>query len=142
MKTVESVSAGGVAFQPTNEGFEVALIKTSSEGRWQLPKGHIDPGETAEQAAVREVREEAGIECEIVSTIDNVDYWYVDRWGKEPVRTHKFVHFYLMKYVDGSTDNHDDEVTEARWFEISEAIRKLSFPAEKAIVKRASEMLA
>lgn len=142
MKTVESISAGGVAFQPTDEGFEVALIKTTTEGRWQLPKGHIDPGETDEQAAIREVREEAGIECEIVSAIDKVDYWYVDRWGKEPVRTHKYVHFYLMKFVRGSTEDHDDEVTEARWFEMNEAIDKLSFPAEKSIVKKASKMLA
>ena len=142
MKTRERVSAGGVAFRSTSDGFEVALIKTTKEGRWQLPKGHIDPGETAEQAAVREVREEGGVNCEIVSAIDIVDYWYVDRWGKEPIRTHKYVHFYLMKYISGSTDDHDDEVTEVRWFDIKVAIQKLSFPAEKAIVKKASEMLA
>ena len=142
MKTEERISAGGVTFQSTNDGYEVALIKTTSEGRWQLPKGHIDPGETAEQAAVREVREEAGVESEIVSAIDNVDYWYVDRWGKEPIRTHKYVHFFLMKYISGSTDDHDHEVTEARWFEINDAIERLSFPAEKAIVKKASELLA
>ena len=142
MKTRERVSAGGVAFRGAHEGNEVALIRTTKEGRWQLPKGHIDPGETAEQAAIREVREEAGIECEIVSAIENVDYWYVDRWGSEPVRTHKYVHFFLMKFIKGSTDDHDNEVFEARWFEINEAIAKLSFPAEKAIVRKASEILA
>ena len=141
MKTREKVSAGGVAFRGTSDGIEVALIKTTKEGRWQLPKGHIDPGETADQAAIREVREEAGIECEIISVIDSVDYWFVDRWGKEPIRTHKYVHFYLMKYVCGSTDDHDDEVTEARWFEMNTAIESLSFPAERAIVSKASEML-
>lgn len=142
MKTRERVSAGGVAFKTANDATEVVLIKTSSEGRWQLPKGHLDPGETSEQAALREVREEGGIDCELIAEIEKVDYWYVDRWGSEPVRTHKYVHFYLMKYVGGSTDDHDDEVTEARWFDLKAAIESLAFPAEKAVVKKAAEMIA
>jgi 8-oxo-dGTP pyrophosphatase MutT (NUDIX family) len=66
MRTRESISAGGVAFRVVGGKCEIAIIRTSTEGRWQLPKGLIDPGETEQQAAIREVREEAGIDCEIL----------------------------------------------------------------------------
>ena len=86
MKTRELVSAGGIAVRNVDLQIDVALIKTSREGRWQLPKGHLDKGETPEQAAMREVREEAGITCEILEKVDVIDYWFIDRYGKEPVR--------------------------------------------------------
>jgi 8-oxo-dGTP pyrophosphatase MutT (NUDIX family) len=142
MKSQERISAGGVAFRNVNSRVDVAIIQTSKEGRWQLPKGVIDPGETSEQAAVREVREEAGITCEIVEKIDSVDYWYVDRWGKEPARIHKYVHFYLMKYISGDVADHDDEVVDVRWSEIGEAIETLAFNDEKNMVRKANDILS
>lgn len=135
-------SAGGVAYRKANDAVEVALIKTASEGRWQLPKGLVDQGETPEQAALREVREEAGIECEIVAPLETIDYWYVDRYGKEPFRVHKHVHFFLMKYVSGNAADHDDEVFEARWVEPGDAAKMLSFAKEKAIVKNALQSIS
>ncbi len=131
------ISAGGVAYRKVNDAVEIALIKTASEGRWQLPKGIVDPGETLEQAALREVREEAGIECEIVAPIETIDYWYVDRYGTQPFRVHKHVHFFLLKYIAGDVTDHDGEVVEARWIESGEAAVLLSFEKEKAIVKNA-----
>jgi 8-oxo-dGTP pyrophosphatase MutT (NUDIX family) len=142
MKSQVRISAGGVAVRYENGDVEVAIIQTSKEGRWQLPKGIIDPGETPEQAAIREVREEAGITCEIVEKIDSVDYWYVDRWGKEPARVHKYVHFYLMKYITGDVADHDDEVLAVRWSAIEEAVETLAFNDEKNMLRRANQMLS
>jgi len=141
MKTCELVSAGGVAFREGGGKRQIVLIKTAAEGRWQLPKGIIDPGETPEIAALREVREEAGITCEILEKIDVIEYWFVDRYGEEPFRTHKYVHFFLMKYLSGDIADHDDEVFESRWVEPVEAVKMLSFETEKALVARAAASL-
>ena len=137
MKTRELVSAGGAAYRKNGASTEIVLIQTSSEGRWQLPKGIIDPGETAEQTAIREVREEAGINCEILCELETIDYWYVERHGKVPERIHKTVHFYLMRYVDGDVADHDDEVREARWVEINNAREILAFGTERSVVEKA-----
>ncbi len=137
MLTREKISAGGVAHRKNGDAIEIALIKTSSEGRWQLPKGIIDPGETPEIAALREVREEAGIDCEITEKLDVIDYWFVDRFGDEPVRTHKYVHFFNMRYIAGDIAQHDDEVFESRWVEIETAASMLAFTTEKDLVKKA-----
>ena len=143
MKTRELVSAGGVAYKKNNgSSAEIVLIQTRSEGRWQLPKGIIDPGETAEQAAIREVREEAGIDCEILVDLKTIDYWYVERHGTLPERIHKTVHFYLMKYIDGDVVDHDDEVREARWIEINGALEMLAFATERSVVKKALEAIS
>jgi 8-oxo-dGTP pyrophosphatase MutT (NUDIX family) len=142
MKTRESISAGGVAFRVADGKYEIAIIRTSNEGRWQLPKGLIDPGESEQEAAIREVREEAGIHCEIVEKIDSIDYWYVDRWGTEPVRVHKYVHFYLMKYLGGEITDHDHEVEEVQWRSIGDALAMLSFDAEKQVVEKSKTMIS
>jgi len=141
MKTSERISAGGVAYKTIERRAEIAIIRTSKEGRWQLPKGIIDPGETAEQAALREVREEAGIHCELGEKLDSIDYWYVDRWGNEPVRVHKYVHFFLMLYLNGDINDHDDEVEEVCWADLDEAIGLLAFPAEKRILAKAKDLI-
>jgi 8-oxo-dGTP pyrophosphatase MutT (NUDIX family) len=137
MKTRELISAGGVAYRKNDATPEIALIKTASEGRWQLPKGHVDPGESIEQTALREVLEEAGIRCEIVGELESIDYWYVERHGKRPERIHKTVHFYLMRYIYGDVNDHDDEVHEARWVEAGKAAEMLAFETEKGVAEKA-----
>lgn len=134
METRKQVSAGGAAFREIDGKFEVALVLMIPEMRWQLPKGIIDPGETPEQAALREVREEAGIECELIEPIETIEYWFVDSRSGTPIRIHKFVHFYLMRYVSGDVADHDHEVAEARWFPVDEAISTLAFDSEKSVV--------
>jgi 8-oxo-dGTP pyrophosphatase MutT (NUDIX family) len=141
MKTQERVSAGGVAFRTANGTTEIAVIRSNREGRWQLPKGIVDPGETEQEAALREVREEAGIDCEILEKVECIDYWYVDRWGPEPVRVHKYVHFFLMKFIRGDIADHDHEVDEVRWISQENAAELLAFPAERSVVEKAIKMI-
>jgi 8-oxo-dGTP diphosphatase len=142
MQTVHQVSAGGVAHRIDDGSVKVVVIKTSAEGRWQLPKGMIDPGETAEIAALREVREEAGITCEILEPLDVIEYWFVAAFDGAPKkRYHKKVHFYLMKYLEGDVNDHDHEVVEARWVAIDEAERMLAFETEKGLIVKAKVRL-
>ena len=139
--TIEQASAGGVAYRMMDSTPEIAIVKIVPELRWQLPKGIVDDGETPAIAALREVREEAGIETELVGPIDTIEYWFFADYGKGRARYHKFVHFFLMRYRSGSVDDHDHEVDEARWVEIGEALRLLSFKNEREVVEKASEMI-
>ncbi len=140
MTTRLETSAGGVTFRASGDGFDVAIIRTH-EGRWQLPKGWIEDGEPPEATAVREVREEAGIDAEVVAPLGTIEYWYRSTYDPEPVRVHKFVHCFLLRYLGGSTDDHDDEVTEARWLPIDAALRTLSHKDERDMLVRAKELL-
>ena len=74
MRTVTQVSAGGVPFRQRTETIEVAIVSVGERRRWQLPKGIVDPGETPESAAVREAREEAGIDTELLAPIETIEY--------------------------------------------------------------------
>ena len=139
--TIEQVSAGGVAFRLNDGKPEVAIVAVRPSRRWQLPKGLIDAGETEEEAARREVREEAGVDCQTVEKIETVEYWYFGDQKGERVRYHKFVHFFLMRYAAGDTADHDHEIDEARWVSIDEAVRLLAFKSEKETVKKAKSLI-
>ena len=140
--TLEQISAGGVAYRQNNSELEVAIVSVNPSRRWQLPKGIIDAGESAEQAAVREVREEAGIETEIIAPVETIEYWYVGEKAGARVRFHKFVHFYLLKHLSDDAQNHDYEIAEARWVKFAEAIEMLAFKSEKAVVKKAIGLIS
>lgn len=141
--TKEQVSAGGVVFRRRGKKVEVVLISVGERARWQLPKGLVGRDETPEDAALREVREETGCACDLIAPIEVAEYWYMssaDRAGVR-VRFHKFVHFYLMRYVSGDVRDHDAEVNEARWFEITDACAALAFKSEREIAARAQEKI-
>ena len=134
MKSQRVISSGGVIFRTVNSQFEVALI---SRGKvWCLPKGLIEMGETAEETALREVREETGLEGEIVKRIGEISYVFFKRR-----RYFKMVHFYLIRHVGGSISNHDFEADRVKWFPISEAFKILTYPNERRILKKAEKIL-
>ena len=131
-------SAGGVVVR----GEQVVVIvptRRASDGSrvLALPKGHIDPGENALQAATREVREETGIVGEPITELGETRYWY----RRDGQTIPKSVCFFLFSYVEGSTDDHDDEVEEARWIALQDAQSELSHTAEREMVARAAQYL-
>jgi 8-oxo-dGTP pyrophosphatase MutT (NUDIX family) len=132
--TSTEVSAGGVVVR---DGEVVVIVPTRRAANGQkvlaLPKGHVDPGETPAQAAQREVREEAGVEAELVGQLGEVRYWY-QRDGR---RIPKLVSFFLFDYVSGDVADHDHEVEEARWLPIDDARRELTYKGEREMVERA-----
>jgi 8-oxo-dGTP pyrophosphatase MutT (NUDIX family) len=98
-----------------------------------LPKGHPEAGESPADAALREVREEAGVETRVVEKLGDVRYWYMRR-GK---RIAKVVAFFLLEYVSGDIDDHDVEVEDARWLALEDAVRDLTYDGEREMVARA-----
>ena len=139
--TMDQISAGGVAFRWKDSEPEIAIVSVKPKLRWQLPKGIVDEGEAPQVAAVREVREEAGVETDLIKLIETIEYWYRSvKYGK-PVRYHKFVHFYLVEYKSGDVSNHDHEVEEARWVSFEEAREMLDFKSERDVVEKAREMI-
>jgi 8-oxo-dGTP diphosphatase len=141
LETRDQHSAGGVVCREADGGLEIAIILTHPERRWQLPKGLIDEGETSEQAALREVREEAGIDAEVIATIDRTEYWFVAEINGVRSRFHKHVQWFLMKYVSGDVTDHDHEVAEARWASVEEALKLLVFKNEREIVEKGVGMV-
>jgi 8-oxo-dGTP pyrophosphatase MutT (NUDIX family) len=140
MRAVREVSAGGVIYRKHAGAIEIALIHVRN--RWGLPKGHVEKGESNSDAALREVREETGLEGRMRKKLGDIRYSYRDkRTGREPIRIYKRVYFYLLRYLKGDVRDHDHEVDEARWFPIEEAIQTLKFATERRMVKRALAVL-
>lgn len=137
----DQVSAGGVVFRRDNERIDIVIVAVGGQNRWQLPKGLVEKDEKPEIAAVREAREEGGIDSEVVEHIETVEYWYAGLDGGERVRFHKRIHFYLLRYLSGDTSNHDWEVNEARWVPIDDARSQLAFDNERRVVERARELI-
>lgn len=144
LRTVTQVSAGGVVYRRTggSKRAEVALVRVGPKNRWQLPKGLVEEGESSEATAVREVREETGVEGELIAPLDAIEYWYVgSEQGGERVRFHKRVYFFLLEYRAGDVQDHDYEVAESRWVPLEDAEGMLSFASEKKVMARARDLL-
>jgi 8-oxo-dGTP pyrophosphatase MutT (NUDIX family) len=136
------ISAGCVVYRRSDGLVEVALIQPHDRKAWALPKGLIEPGEPAEQAAQRETREEAGLSGTIVAKIDTIKYSYLAKWEKPATRIFKIVTFYLLKFTDGDPSKHDREVDRVEWFPIDKAISSASYAQEKAILRKAKNLIA
>ena len=115
----------------------VAMIATRGRTRWGLPKGAVAPGETSEQAALREVLEETGLEAQIVKPLDTIEYFF--RATDSLIR--KRVDFYLMLHTGGELKPQLTEVDDVEWVELSEAIRRASFASEKKLLESAQQEL-
>jgi 8-oxo-dGTP pyrophosphatase MutT (NUDIX family) len=138
---IHQTSAGGVIYQKKGRDILVAIISVGDTARWQLPKGLVEEAEAPEAAALRETREEAGVDGSVESKLDTVEYWYVGKQDGQRVRFHKLVHFFLMRYEKGDVARHDQEVNEARWVPIAEAMQMLAFRSEKKVMQQAKAVL-
>jgi 8-oxo-dGTP pyrophosphatase MutT (NUDIX family) len=141
MQTRSEVSAGGVVYRRGDDGIELALAARRTrrgELAWGLPKGMIEPDETEEQAAVREVLEETGLEAEVESDLGDIRYFYV--W--EGVRVRKRVHFFLMRATGGDVADHDSEMEDVRWFPMRAARKRAAYRGEREVIERAAARLS
>ena len=141
MESRSEVSAGGVVYRREDDAVDLALAaRRTRRGQlaWGLAKGAIEQGESDEQAAVREVLEETGLEAEVEGDLGDIRYFYV--W--EGVRVRKRVHFFLMRATGGDVANHDSEMEEVRWFPLRTAIKRASYKGEREVIERAAKRLA
>src|SRR5215218_345311 len=135
MSTEREISYGGVVVR----GDDVIVIVPRGRRRvLGLPKGGPAAGESPEQTAEREVREETGVTARVRERLGQVDYSY----RRDGLRIAKTVHFYLCEFQAGDTSDHDHEVDDARWMPLCEARRRLSYPGERAMIDRALSIIA
>jgi 8-oxo-dGTP pyrophosphatase MutT (NUDIX family) len=137
---VKEISAGGVVYRREDDRIEVVLASRRTrrgELAWGLAKGGIEEGESNEDAAIREVREETGLTAEIEGSLGDTKYFYV--W--EDTRIRKTVHFFLMRHTGGDPQDRDDEMEEVRWFPLDRALKRAAYRGERDVLQRAADRL-
>jgi 8-oxo-dGTP pyrophosphatase MutT (NUDIX family) len=137
-RTARATSAGGVVHRSEAGPPEIVLVHRRVPPLWALPKGTPDSGETLAETAIRETREETGLEVEIEEPIAAITYFFVHR----RTRFHKTVHFFLMRPTGGRLEDHDHEFDEVRWVQIEEALELMTHATEREVVQRAAALLA
>jgi len=144
---VREFSAGGLVYRQRADEIVLLLAARrhpqSGALAWTIPKGHVEPGESTEAAAVREVREETGIEAVVETALGDVTYWYArrDEHG-EPLRVFKRVRFFLMRALGGRFRDRDHEMDAVRWFAFDAAETLAAYDNERTLVRRAHALLA
>ena len=141
MQTRNEVSAGGVVYRRDADAVEICLAaRRTRRGdlAWGLPKGAVEPEETPEEAAIREVLEETGLEAEIEHDLGTIRYFYV--W--EGVRVRKQVRFYLMRATGGDVANHDEEMEDVTWVLARRVVKRAAYRGEREVLERALGLLS
>lgn len=134
---IREFSAGGVVIRRFRGRPFVAVVRVR-DGVLALPKGHPEAGESAAEAARREVREETGLEAELVEKLDDIRYWY----SRDGDRVMKVVSFFLYRYRSGKVADHDHEVEAAGWIPLEEAPDRLAYASERKIAEAALTALS
>jgi 8-oxo-dGTP pyrophosphatase MutT (NUDIX family) len=134
---IREFSSGGLVIRNLKGRPFLAVVRVRDK-ILALPKGHPEPGESAQEAAQREVREETGLEATPVEKLGDVRYWYV----RDGDRVLKVVSFFLFRYRSGRLEDHDDEVEEALWIPLDEAPARLAYRGEKDMARTALSQLA
>ncbi len=129
-------SAGGVVYRFENGDLKILLISTKEGKAWALPKGLIEKGETSEETALREIKEETGISGKIVDKIGETSYWFV----MEGEKYFKTVKYFLVEYTGGEITP-QWEINSAEWFKAEEAIKKITYKTDREILKKALEKI-
>lgn len=140
LRRVEETSAGGLVLDRHSPEARGALIgRLDRRGRllWSLPKGHVEVGESVEQAAAREVAEETGITGAVVAPLGTIDFWFV----ADGSRIHKTVHHFLLVAEGGELSDADVEVHEVAWVPLPEIRDRLFYPDERALVDKILTLL-
>jgi ADP-ribose pyrophosphatase YjhB (NUDIX family) len=140
LRTVQELSAGGLVVDRGTQRPQAALIaRHDRRGRlvWSLPKGHVEEGETVEDAAVREVEEETGIRGRLLAPLGAIDFWFV----ADDRRVHKTVHHFLLEAQEGALSDADIEVVEVAWVPLEEVPTRLAYSDERRLAERAAELL-
>lgn len=137
LRTARATSAGGVVHRTLDGRTQIALVHRRAPVLWALPKGTPDSGETIEETALRETREETGLEVEIEAPLRSIRYFFV----RGTTRFHKTVHFFLMRPIGGSLDAHDAEFDEVRWTDVPEALAIMSHATERSVVEEAAALI-
>jgi 8-oxo-dGTP pyrophosphatase MutT (NUDIX family) len=139
LRTQRATSAGGVVFRDSGEGLEVLACHRVADNLWALPKGTPEAEETLEQTAMREVREETGVEVAIDALVGDIKYWFSR--PQEGVRYLKTVRHYLMRPVGGDPSQHDHEFDHVAWLPVPEAFKLLTYANESRILQQALDLL-
>jgi 8-oxo-dGTP pyrophosphatase MutT (NUDIX family) len=140
LRVETATSAGGVVFRRGEHGAEVILCGRTREQLWALPKGTPEPGETIEQTAAREVREETGLGVRIVGNLGVIEYQFAR--PAQGVRFEKTVHHFLMAPDGtGATSQHDAEYDRVEWFASQEALRVMTYHNEREVMRRAIQAI-
>ncbi|MBI1377960.1 MAG: NUDIX domain-containing protein [Frankiales bacterium] len=141
LQRVDETSAGGLVVDRSGPVARAALIaRHDRRGRlvWSLPKGHIEPGETPEDAAVREVEEETGIRGRVLAPLGVIDFWFV----ADQRRVHKTVHHFLLEACGGELSDEDVEVVEVAWVPLGEVTGVLAYADERRLIAQVDGLLA
>ena len=138
LRNARATSAGGVVHRTVDGRLQVVLVHRIRPPLWALPKGTPNAGETLEETALRETREETGLEVALEAPLRSISYVFV----RGRTRFHKTVHFFLMRPVGGALEDHDHEFDEVAWLQAEEALELMTHATERAVVEQAVEMLA